>query len=231
MTTIAVIQVRMNSSRFPGKVLYDLAGKPVLKHVIDRVRMAESVDRIIVATAGKLADDIIGHCEVWGVDWYLGPVGEENDVLGRFVGALKNAESNDVSIRVCADNPLIVPSTIDALTVIRAARQAHYAGYRIRDGNYDGTPAILHGLGWFAEVASVAALRHLNVSLSVTDPRREHVTQGLYQQPRTYRCAWLEAPNWYWHEHCPSGVAIDTPEDLKRVAELLEDWEGECPIV
>ena len=51
MKSIAVIiQARMGSSRLPGKVIMDISGKPMLWHVIDRVKKSKKIDYIIVAT-------------------------------------------------------------------------------------------------------------------------------------------------------------------------------------
>ena len=108
----AIIQARMGGQRFPGKVLYDLCGKPVLKHVIDRVRQAKSVDEIVVATAGPGAETIGGHCQEWNIRCLAAFVPEE-DVLKRFVFASEDMSNEDWIVRVCADNPLIMPSAID----------------------------------------------------------------------------------------------------------------------
>ena len=61
----AIIQARMGSTRLPGKVLLDLAGKPVLKHVVDRLSYSKYIDNIIVATSNKAKDNEI---EKWAID-------------------------------------------------------------------------------------------------------------------------------------------------------------------
>lgn len=220
MTVTAIIQARMNSSRFPGKVLHDLAGKPVLKHVIDRVRQAETVEQIVVATAGPGCEAIVGHCEEWGVRSSQLYLLKEQDVLKRFVFASATLKPTDLIVRVCGDNPLIVPSSIDALVVKARETKADYAGYR----NVNKQPMILYPTGYFAEVVTVAALWTANGELESDHPAREHVTQVIYASGN-YHCAWLPVPDWYWDDRCPPETAIDTPADLERVAELLEEWD------
>ncbi len=55
----AIVQARVNSSRLPAKVLLDLAGKPILTRVVERLRMAKEIDTIIVATSAAERDDAI----------------------------------------------------------------------------------------------------------------------------------------------------------------------------
>ena len=50
MRVIAVVQARMSSSRFPGKMLADKTGKPLIQHVYEAVRRATTLDRVVVAT-------------------------------------------------------------------------------------------------------------------------------------------------------------------------------------
>lgn len=216
---LAIIQARLNSDRFPGKVLADLAGKPVLKHVIDRVRQAEMVSSVVVAMSEDGAETLLGHCEEWGV---LGHVfgGTEPDVLGRFASASISTMGKWI-VRVCGDNPLIVPGAIDALC--KAAKEhptVDYVGYR----DPDGQPTIKRPSGWFAEVVKCSALRRADLIVPEEDRNREHVTSVMYQNPEEYPCIWLELPDWYTDNDLPD-VSIDTEEDLERVAEFMASEE------
>jgi spore coat polysaccharide biosynthesis protein SpsF (cytidylyltransferase family) len=66
--TVLVIQARMGSTRLSGKVLMNLAGKPVMKWVVDAANNASGVDTVIVATSTLSKDDIIQHkCDDWGI--------------------------------------------------------------------------------------------------------------------------------------------------------------------
>jgi hypothetical protein len=64
---LAVIQARMSSSRLPGKVLLEIAGKPMLQWVVERALLAKTVDQVVVATTTDPADDpIAAFCEAQG---------------------------------------------------------------------------------------------------------------------------------------------------------------------
>ena len=102
-TVAAVIQARMGSSRLPGKTLMRAAGKPLLEHLIDRLRRAERLDRIIVATTTTAEDDAIENvCRQLGAGCFRGSV---DDVLGRVAAALE-AFGIDVHVEIHGDGPL-----------------------------------------------------------------------------------------------------------------------------
>lgn len=113
MNKIAIIQARMSSSRLPGKVLMDIAGRPMLEHMLGRTMRAGTVDAIVVATTTDPSDDVLEQfCLAKGVPCYRGSL---PDVLDRMYHAAIQFHA-DVVIRLTADCPLIDPAVID-LTV------------------------------------------------------------------------------------------------------------------
>ena len=77
-----IIQARIGSSRLPGKVMLDISGKPMLWHVINRVKHANNIDNIVVATTNLAEDEqIIQLADEMEVSCYAG---SENDVLDRY---------------------------------------------------------------------------------------------------------------------------------------------------
>lgn len=98
----AVIQARVGSTRFPGKVLEDLGGRPVLEWVVRAARSATQIDTVVVATSTKAADDDVAElAATLGVAVVRG---SEDDVLSRFVAAL-DAHPADAVVRLTADCP------------------------------------------------------------------------------------------------------------------------------
>ena len=57
MSVNAIIQARCGSTRFPAKVFADINGKPLIWHVVDRLRHAKKIDKIIIATTVSPKDD------------------------------------------------------------------------------------------------------------------------------------------------------------------------------
>ena len=77
--TVAVVQARMGSQRFPGKMLSTLGGQPLLSWVLKRVSAARRLDDVILATSDSERDDpLVQLAMQLGVKTYRG---QEDDVL------------------------------------------------------------------------------------------------------------------------------------------------------
>jgi spore coat polysaccharide biosynthesis protein SpsF len=113
METVAIIQVRIGSSRLPGKALYPLDGVPVLQRQIRRVKRADYVDSVVVATTEQPQDDIV----VSAARQESTPVfrGSIDDVLYRVYDAAEQYQADTV-VRISGDNPLVSPELLDELT-------------------------------------------------------------------------------------------------------------------
>ena len=100
----------MGSSRLPGKTIADVAGRPLLLHVVERVRRAGRVDKVVIATTDQSSDNpIAALCERNSIDCFRG---SEEDVLDRFYRTAQ-ATGAEIVVRITADCPLIDPAVID----------------------------------------------------------------------------------------------------------------------
>ena len=110
-----IIESRMGSTRFPGKVMKKINGKPVLYFLIKRLLKIKDCPKIIVATSKKKENDIIcKFSEKEGVLYYRG---SESNVLLR---VLKAAEKFNVDtiISITADCPLVCTNIISKIIMI-----------------------------------------------------------------------------------------------------------------
>ena len=80
MRTVAIVQARLGSDRLPGKVLIDIAGKPMLQRVLERVAKADGIDLIVTATPDR---EICHAVEVWDIGVAYIAKCAEDDVLSR----------------------------------------------------------------------------------------------------------------------------------------------------
>ncbi len=113
MHAVVIVQARMASTRLPGKVMADLLGRPVLERIVDRLRSAESIDEIVIATTTSTTDDIVVElANDLETRWYRG---DTHDVLSRYVGAAVES-SADVIVRITGDCPLVDPVVVDLVT-------------------------------------------------------------------------------------------------------------------
>src|SRR5262249_11824467 len=126
--TVAIVQARMGSSRLPGKIVVDLAGKPMLVRQIDRMREATRIDEIVIATTDRAIDDpIVALGAKEGVPVFRG---SENAVLSRSVGAAR-AHRAHIVVRITADCPLLFGAVIDRVIEQLVTDAADYASNTI----------------------------------------------------------------------------------------------------
>ncbi|MFC2048074.1 cytidylyltransferase domain-containing protein [Chloroflexota bacterium] len=121
---VAVIQVRMKSTRLPGKVLKNILGKPMLWHLVTRVQKAKYIDDVVIATTVNEGDNSL---EEFTIDNNLGVYrGSENDLVDRFFNAGKKYQA-DITVRVWGDCPLIDPDIIDKVLLKFIGENYDYA--------------------------------------------------------------------------------------------------------
>jgi spore coat polysaccharide biosynthesis protein SpsF (cytidylyltransferase family) len=107
MNTVVIVQARMGSNRFPGKVLEKINGKPIVKLIIEtleKIKNEGHIDDFIFATP-----DTIENKQLW--DFLKNQnikvfKGSNNDVLDRFYQCAKQFKI-DTIVRNCADAPFI----------------------------------------------------------------------------------------------------------------------------
>lgn len=109
MTCAIVIPARMASTRFPGKPLVDLCGKPMVQWVVEAAKAANITDQIVVATPDA---EILEACHKFGAKAVLtrSDHASGTDRLAEVAGAL----SADIYLNLQGDEPLIDPRTISA---------------------------------------------------------------------------------------------------------------------
>lgn len=197
----------MTSTRLPGKVLRCAGGRTMLDHQLDRLAPLDLP--IIVATTANIADDPVAELSIErGAGVFRG---SENDVLGRFAGAAREA-ALDAVVRITSDCPLI-----DASVIQRGIDR--FLELDDPDAHVSNVIERTYPRGFDFEVFSVAAL--LDADVNATDPAdREHVTPYLYAN-RSGR-ATLHAIR---RGADASGyrVTLDTPEDFEIIRRLIED--------
>lgn len=130
--TVAIIQARMGSTRLPEKVLKDIAGRPMLWHVINRVQFASLLDGTVVATTVEDQDDqIVEYCEDNNFKYFRG---SEEDVLDRYYRAASKTDANTV-VRITSDCPLISPAIVDRTLRIFEESDSEYVNTKVEYPN------------------------------------------------------------------------------------------------
>ena len=208
MKICAIIQARQTSSRLPGKALIDIAGKPALQRVIERLRASKMLDDVIVATTTNEADDvIISLCEQLNCKYYRG---SENDVLSRVLEAAR-AFDVDVIVEITADCLLVDWNIVDNLVKMYFDNKVDYCSNVIER---------TFPRGFDCQVFSTEVLEKVNSEVD-NNLDREHVSTWIYLNKKSsinYTCLNLSAPA---GQNRPDiEVTLDTPEDLELISWL-----------
>lgn len=217
---LAVVQARFASSRLPGKVLLDLAGRTVLARVLERVSAVAGIDKVVCAVPDTAdSDPVADEAAARGVDVYRG---SEKDVLERTHGAAKSHGPRFV-MRITSDCPMIDPAVCGDVLHLVADEGADYA-------NNVTPPSFPHGLD--CEVFTYDWLER-SAAEARKPSEREHVT--LYMRGHE-ACRRLflagpggTAPNQRW--------TLDTPADLEFLRALYRhlpdgraSWDYRVPL-
>lgn len=174
MSVNAIIQARCGSTRFPNKVFALIDGKPLLWHVVNRLKYATKIDDIIVATTVSEKDDKI---EQWCKENHFHCFrGSEENVLNRYYSA-SEAFPSDYVVRITADDPFKEPKVIDAV-ITKLIEE----GYDHVTNNLP--PSFPEGLD--CEAFKKSALDRSEKEAE-TAFEREHVTQYIYHHPEIFK--------------------------------------------
>jgi len=219
MRTVAIIQARMGSNRLPGKVLMPLLGKPMLWHIVQRVRAVSAIDEVVVATPTGRANKVLRRfCADYKIAFFAG---SENDVLDRYYQAAQHFSADPI-IRITADCPLIDPELIGRL--IEAYKNGGYDHIGVAAGA--GAESLGHGRfpdGLDSECFGFPAIA--KAWREATDPRdHEHVTRYIWNNKQIFRVGELKADVVYPKLR----LTVDHPEDFQLVTRIYEALYSEC---
>ena len=207
---VAIIQARMGSSRLPGKVLKELAGKTILEIIIDRVSLTKGLSEIVLSTTVNKKDDILeSWAKIQKIKYFRG---NENDVLDRYYQTAKAFQA-DLIIRITADDPLKDPEIIEqALSFFDLIENLDYCSNTI-------DPSYPEGLD--VEIFKFSALEKAWKE-AVLQSEREHVTPFIWKNNHLFKIknfTYIEdLSNWRW--------TVDNPEDYEFMQEIFKFFDN-----
>ena len=204
------IQVRLGSSRLPGKVLLPLAGRTVIEHVM-RALQAVPADVHALLTDPGSADALRPLAAREGFEVC---VGAEEDVLSRFCDAARKFGVQRL-VRATGDNPLT------SAWLARAIMEKHDAA------NADLSHYLGNPWGTGVEVVDAAALLAAERE-SILPEEHEHATTWIYRHRGRFRILEPRAPA---DAYLPDArVTVDTEDDLENVRRIFAEIYDGSPI-
>ena len=250
MKTYAIIPSRFGSSRFPGKPLAVLAGKPLVAWVVEAVKKARGFDEVLVATDDER---IVKAVEEHGGKAVMTP-SELPSGTDRVACAARNFlgrdfDDDDILVNVQGDEPLIDPALVEqlaqklkddprwsmatAVTPIRSAED--FAAKSVvkvvtdRDGGalYFSRAPIPCDRDNIPEIHNPLYVRHLGIYAYRGEFLKRYIKEPPCDLEKTekleqLRALWMGAKIAVVRTQ-DEGVGVDTPEDAVRVGKILEE--------
>ena len=241
MKVLGIIPARYASTRFPGKPLAKIAGRPMIQHVYEQSKKAKSLDFLLVATDDarilSAVNDFGGTCMMTSDNHPTG-----TDRLAEV--ALKYADF-DIIVNIQGDEPLIDPDTINQVTnklitadnadVVMASAMTEISEIDAEDPNIVKVVTDLSGLALYFSRSKVPYPRDNNSGRFF-----KHI--GLYAYKRDFLLAYAKMPSTCLENsekleqlrvlengykiamaeiEDDISIGVDTVEDLARAEELL----------
>tara|TARA_Y100000766_G_scaffold284289_1_gene302323 strand:- start:1058 stop:1741 length:684 start_codon:yes stop_codon:yes gene_type:complete len=105
---LGVIPARLNSTRFPNKVIFNLNGKLIVEHVYDKVSQCESIDHLVVAVDSEKTRNLINCSNIMMTS-------DKHQSGTDRVAEVANKYECDIVVNIQGDEPGIDPKLIDKL--------------------------------------------------------------------------------------------------------------------
>ena len=203
MNVICVVQARMGSTRFPGKVLEPLGGVPIVELIARRLSQSRLIDRVIFAIPRGSDDDaLFQYLRLQNREVYRG---DTQDVQSRFC-EISETYGPDTLVRITADCPLVDWTIVDSMIRMFHDSDADYVSNVLEASFPDGLDV---------EVFSAAALVRCR-QIADTPEGREHVTFELRRSDEFSRLNYS-----YKKDLSSLRWTVDFPEDLTSMAASL----------
>lgn len=199
----------MTSSRLPGKVMMVARGKPMIAHLVDRLKQAPSIDHIVLATTVNAADNCLADfAAAAGIGCFRG---SEEDVMMRVVGAAESGGA-DIIVEITGDCPVIDPHIVEQTIRMFLHNDCDYASNAHIRSYPDGMDCQVYRLDTLRKSAAMTsdALDH------------EHVTLHIRNHPELFKPVYLVAPpDIFWPE---LGLVLDEPKDYELLSRVIDHF-------
>ena len=197
----------MTSSRLPGKVLLPVSNRPMLQHLLDRLRLVPSLDEIVLATTTNDTDDVLASfAKAQGIGVFRG---SEDDVMNRVIGAADSANA-DIVVEITGDCPILDPDIVEQMIRMFVHHDADYVSNVDIRSYPDGMDT------------QVFWLEALKRSAAMTDKLldHEHVTLHIRNHPDIFRILHLVAPPSLWWPEL--ALTLDEEADYRLLTKIIE---------
>lgn len=200
-----IVQARMSSQRFPDKVLYPIAGKPLLQYLIERLERCSVLGTLVVATSIDTSDmRIVRFCQERCLECYQGPL---LDVAGRFQAVLDRYRF-DGFVRISGDSPLLDQGLVEQAVAMFLA------------GDFDLVTNVFprtYPHGQSVEVLRSETFKRVYQQMQDIEDR-EHVTGFFYRHPQDFQIHNFTSGG----DYSSIRLCVDTEQDIALLSRMVE---------
>lgn len=213
-----IIQARMKSTRVPNKVALEFGGKPLLWHIVARLKKSKKSDELIIATGPEEQNKwIVEFAKKNKIECFTHD--DEKNALARIYFAAKKYHLDQI-VRVCADNIFVCTEEIDQLI------SEHL---RLKSDFSRNVTTLHPDLG--AEIITFEALKMAHrEATSAYD--KEHVCTYIYKtNPGKFIISDV-GPCLHWPVNIKNySFVLDTREDVENIAQYINKlFNGKTPV-
>jgi len=221
-----LIAARMGSSRFPGKTLMDLHGKPMLERQIERIKDSRHIDNIIVATTIRKEDSKIEEwCNCFNIGCFRG---SDTDVLGRLLGATERFNISTI-VEILGDNPLIDASLIDSAIELFFENTLDYVATLTDEYPKADLALNRFPLGVRVQVFSKNTIEICS-RLANSVKYREHATSFIAENPNIFKTDYITAKDKFELYNFPDlTFAVNVPANLELIRNIFKECYDKNP--
>ena len=202
-----IIQARMSSDRFPGKMMSKIAGTPLIEYVYKRC-LESSTDKVLIATSNHKSDDVLyDYCIKKGMPVMRGSL---DDVLERYIRAAESV-GVDYIARICGDTPFVDISLVDEMLKTLIDKKIDYVTINRQTCES----------GFLSEAVTLKALKKAD-TLTSTVEDREHVTKFILNGNTIFSTQFLDV-ELNSSTNKKKRLTIDYPEDIQRANSIIDE--------
>jgi spore coat polysaccharide biosynthesis protein SpsF len=209
MSIVFATQVRMGSSRLPGKVLLPIGEKRIIEWVLHQANIAATTTTTII-TIGDGSENaaITEWADRNGYEYLVGP---EKDLLTRYQNIIKEKDCS-LLIRVTGDCPFVPPSEVDRVVEAHKTSESTYTTNRTPD----------MPIGTAVDVLEPTVLTQLPDDL-------DHPVKPMLDNPQEWRVNFTKSHD--WEKYGGVHMSVDTPSDYWTLIDAVEETGGDPELI
>lgn len=220
MTTGAFIIARLSSSRLPAKNMMKILDIPMIQLMVERIRAARTIDKIIITTSSEASDDPLESlAKTVGVDCYRGPL---NNIMERITGAANRFKCHTI-VELLGDNPLVHSDLIDDTVSLFREGRYQYAATVTKE--YPVCPDIhsFFSVGLRVQVYETSAAAAFVEYPEYIGNEDKHPCSYIFDNPDRFKVGFLEAEGkWKFMNRPHLNFAVNYKKNFDLVRSVFE---------